>query len=143
MNNWTEAALALIIVVGLGFGFYRFSGEPIGDGSTTGTTIVTTIDQEAAARGETLAMEQGCRNCHTVDGTQSPGPTWKGLAGSIRPLEGGEEVVADDNYLFNSIVDPANQIVQGYGDLMPKFYDDQLDDDQITDLVEYIKSLAT
>lgn len=143
MSNWTEGALALIIVAGLGFGLYLFSGESLGSGSPSVTTVPSTIDQQAAARGETLAEEQGCRNCHTIDGTQGSGPTWKGLAGSVRPLVGGEEVVADDNYLFNSIVDPANQIVEGYDDLMPKFYSDQLDNDQITDLVEYIKSLAT
>lgn len=143
MNNWTEGALALIIVVGLGFGLFLFTGESLGNGSTTETTAPISIDPQAAARGETLAEAQGCRNCHTIDGTQGSGPTWKGLAGSLRPLEGGEEVIADDNYLFNSIVDPANQIVEGYDDLMPKFYDDQLDNDQITDLVEYIKSLAT
>ncbi len=50
--------------------------------------------------------------------------------------------MADDAYLFNSIVDPANQVVEGFQDIMPKFYADQLDDTQITDLVEYIKSLA-
>ena len=61
---------------------------------------------------------------------------------ATRPLTEGEEVVADDTYLFNSIVDPNSQIVEGYEAVMPTYYADQLDEQQITDLVEYIKSLA-
>ncbi|HEX6222108.1 MAG TPA: cytochrome c [Acidimicrobiia bacterium] len=142
MSSWTEGALALIIVVGLGLGLFLFTGQSLGDGSTDTTQAPMTVDPEAATRGQTLAQEQGCLNCHTVDGTQGSGPTWKGLAGSVRPLVGGDEVNADDTYLFNSIVAPSNQIVEGYDDLMPGFYADQLDEAQITDLVEYIKSLA-
>lgn len=143
MSNWTEGALALIVVVGLGIGLFLFTGQSLGDGATDTTLAPIEVDPEAAASGQTLASEQGCLNCHTVDGTPGSGPTWKGLAGSVRPLVGGEEVVADDAYLFNSIVDPSNQIVDGYDDLMPDFYADQLEEAQINDLVEYVKSLAS
>jgi cytochrome c oxidase subunit 2 len=142
MSSWTEGALALIIVVGLGLGLFLFTGESLGDGATETTQAPITVDTEAAARGATLAEGQGCLNCHTIDGTPGSGPTWKGLAGSVRPLADGNEVVADDAYLFNSIVDPSNQIVEGFDDVMPKFYADQMTDEQITDLVEYMKSLA-
>lgn len=142
MSSWTEGALALFIVVGLGFGLFLFTGQSLGDGATDTTQAPVAVDPEAAARGATLAEAQGCLNCHTTDGTPGSGPTWKGLAGSVRPLADGSEVVADDAYLFNSIVDPSNQIVEGFDDVMPKFYADQMTDDQITDLVEYIKSLA-
>lgn len=146
MSSWTEGALALIVVVGLGIGLFLFTGQSLGDGGEGGTggdapqQIV--VDPDAAARGQTLAEGQGCRQCHTIDGTTGSGPTWKGLAGSTRPLASGEEVVADDAYLFNSIVDPNSQIVEGYEAVMPTYYADQLDEQQITDLVEYIKSLA-
>jgi mono/diheme cytochrome c family protein len=39
-------------------------------------------------------------------------------------------------------VDPHSQVVEGYEAIMPEFYSDQLDEQQINDLVEYIKSLA-
>ena len=142
MSSWTEGALALIIVLGVGVGLFLFSGQSLGGGTTDSTAAPITVDPDAAARGAVLAEGQGCLQCHTTDGRPGSGPTWKGLAGSVRPLASGEEVIADDTYLFNSIVDPANQVVDGYQDIMPKFYADQLDDDQITDLVEYIKSLA-
>jgi cytochrome c oxidase subunit 2 len=142
MNSWTEGALALIVVVGLGLGLFLFTGQSLGDGVTETTQQTITVDPEAASRGQVLAEGQGCLQCHTTDGRPGSGPTWKGLAGSVRPLASGEEVVADDAYLFNSIVDPNNQVVDGYDAIMPTFYADQLDDQQITDLVEYIKSLA-
>ena len=142
MSSWTEGALALIVVVALGIGLYLFTGESLGDDTDDTTPDVIVVDPEAAARGQTLAEGQGCLQCHTVDGRPGSGPTWKGLAGSTRPLASGEEVLADDTYLFNSIVDPASQVVDGYQAIMPTFYRDQLDEQQITDLVEYIKSLA-
>lgn len=142
MNNWTEGALALIIVVGLGVGLFLFTGQSLGGDETDTTSQPIAVDPEAAARGAVLAEGQGCLQCHTIDGTLASGPSWKGVAGSIRPLTSGDEVVADDAYLFNSIVDPNSQVVEGYEPLMPTFYQDQLDEQQITDLVEYIKSLA-
>lgn len=143
MNSWSEGALALIVVVGLGIGLFLFTGQELGDGAGgSDTTQPITVDREAASRGEVLAEGQGCLQCHTTDGTSASGPTWKGLAGSTRPLESGEEVVADDAYLFSSIVDPNSQVVEGYEAIMPRFYSDQLDEQQITDLVEYMKSLG-
>jgi cytochrome c oxidase subunit 2 len=143
MNSWTEGALALIVVVALGIGLFFFTGESIGDGGAGAEDPQPiTVDPEAAARGEVLAEGQGCLQCHTIDGQLASGPSWKGLAGSTRPLVGGEEVLADDSYLFNSIVDPHSQVVEGYEAIMPDFYADQLNEQQINDLVEYIKSLA-
>lgn len=143
MNSWSEGALALIVVMGLGIGLFLFAGQELGDGAGgSDTTQPITVDREAASRGEVLAEGQGCLQCHTTDGTSASGPTWKGLAGSTRPLESGEEVVADDAYLFSSIVDPNSQVVEGYEAIMPTFYSDQLDEQQITDLVEYMKSLG-
>lgn len=141
MSSWTEGALALFIVMAIGAGLFLFTGESIGD-DTTNTTAPIAVDPDAAARGAVLAEGQGCLQCHTTDGRPGSGPTWSGLAGSVRPLTDGDEVIADHAYLFNSIVDPSSQVVQGFDDIMPKFYADQLDETQINDLVDYIKSLA-
>ena len=91
--------------------------------------------------GEALAGEIGCVACHTTGGAESVGPTWAGLAGSDRLLDSGETVVADDNYLHNSIVDPPSQVVSGFNPIMPTGYADQLTDQEIQDLIDYIKSL--
>ena len=141
MRSLTEGALALLVVVAVGAGLFLFTGESLGDDATA-TTAPITVDPDAAVRGMALAASEGCLQCHTVDGRPGSGPTWASLAGRVRPLTDGDEAIADDTYLFSSIVDPGAQIVDGYDDLMPKFYSDQLSETQINDLVEYIKSLA-
>jgi cytochrome c oxidase subunit 2 len=142
MRTWTEGLLALAVVLGLGFAFVLFTGESLTDGSPT-TTAPVAFDTDAAARGELLANGTGCLACHTIDGTPGSGPTWKGLAGSSRPLESGEVVIADDAYLTTSILDPTVQVVQGFDPIMPPDYGDTMTSEEIDDLVEYIKSLAS
>lgn len=141
MSSWAEGVLALIVLLGFGLALVLFSGESIGDGATASTQPVA-IDPEAAARGEALSESTGCLQCHTVDGTPGSGPTFRGLAGSSRPLASGETVIADDVYLFNSIVDPSAQIVAGFEAIMPPDYGDTLTEAEVEDLVEYIESLG-
>jgi cytochrome c551/c552 len=141
MKSWAEGPLAVVVTLVLGAGLWLFTGQPVGD-ETTDTTTPIVVDTEAAARGEVLASETGCLACHTIDGAAGVGPTWKGVAGATRPLVSGEQVVADNNYLFNSIVDPPSQVVSGFEPVMPTSFSDQLTQDEINDLVEYIKSLS-
>lgn len=142
MNRWSEGVLALLVLVGFGVILFLFTGAELGDGATD-TTQPAAIDQAAADRGQILAESTGCLACHSVDGTPGSGPTWRGLAGSSRPLTTGESVVADDAYLFSSIVDPANQLVEGYEAIMPPDYGESLTEAEVEDLVEYMKSLAS
>lgn len=126
----------------LGLGFWLFADDAtVGDGNGPDSGPIE-VDPEAAARGEILATDTGCLACHTVDGTPSTGPTWKGVARSSRPLATGETVTANQNYLTLSIVDPNVQVVAGYDAVMPTTYADQLSERDIGDLVEYIQSLA-
>jgi cytochrome c1 len=140
MRTWAEGILAVTVVVAVGFALFLTTGESLtGDSAST---VPVTADPEAAMRGAVLAEGIGCLQCHSVDGTPLSGPTWKGVAGSSRPLEGGETVIADDDYLRRSIVDPYTELLAGYTDVMPDGYGTQLTPEEIDDLVEYIKSLA-
>lgn len=67
------------------------------------------------------------------------GPAWVGLAGSVRQLESGAEVIADRDYLRRSIVDPNADIVTGYTVRMPVV---KLSDDEIDALIAYIEALG-
>ena len=142
MRSWVEAVLAISVTAVLGVGLFFFTGEPLTDEAATETTVPITVDSQSATRGEILATDTGCVACHSADGTPGTGPTWKGVAGATRPLDTGEFVDADDLYLFRSITDPAAQIVAGSDNVMPSTYGDTLSDQEISDLVEYIKSLG-
>jgi cytochrome c oxidase subunit 2 len=141
MKSWAEGLVALGVTLVIGLGMWLFSGGPGGETSDEGGSPVS-YDTAAAARGEALAASTGCLACHAIDGSAGTGPGWQGLAGSTVTLDNGETVVADDAYLFNSIVDPQSQIVAGFDAVMPTTYSDSLSQTEIQDLVEYIKSLG-
>ena len=82
--------------------------------TTTGGTT-TTAGGGDAAHGMALYTSLGCIGCHTLDGSKSAGPTFKGLAGSQVKLTSGQTVTADDAYLLESIMDPDKQVVEGFG----------------------------
>ncbi|RPI48384.1 MAG: cytochrome c oxidase subunit II, partial [Chloroflexi bacterium] len=106
-----------------------------------GVAQPTGDDTSPASRGATLAQDNGCLSCHSVDGTTLVGPTWQGLYGSERELEDGTTVTADEEYLRASILDPGSQVVAGFPNVMPAAYNFLADED-ITALVEYIKTLS-
>jgi len=56
-------------------------------------------------------------------------------------LKDGSTVVADENYVRDSIVYPLKQIVAGYDPVMPTFKG-QLKDREITAIIDYLKTLA-
>ena len=92
-----------------------------------------------AERGERLYQQQGCMPCHSLDGTTPIGPSFLGLAGSTRNFTDGTSAVADDNYLRMSIVNPAQQVVEGFLPVMPPQYAATLSTEEIDALVEFIK----
>lgn len=94
-----------------------------------------------AQLGSLLFQQRGCVACHSIDGSRLVGPTLKDAYGHEVELSDGTKVVADENYLRSSILNPAGQVVKGYDPVMPSFQG-QLNDKQIEALIEYIKSLA-
>lgn len=89
--------------------------------------------------GEKLYTQYGCSACHSLDGRPMVGPSWKGLYGSQRQFTDGTTASADENYLRTSITMPANDIVQGYNNVMPSFA--YLSEKELDGLIEYIKTI--
>lgn len=82
----------------------------------------------------------GCASCHQGN-DQGRGPNLAGVAGKEVRLASGQTVVADDEYLRNSILNPTGQIVEGYQPIMPTFKG-QVTEEQLVQLIAYIKSLG-
>jgi cytochrome c oxidase subunit 2 len=101
----------------------------------------TSISDDPVIRGQTLYTQYGCNACHSLDGSQLVGPSFSGLYGKDEQLESGETINVDEAYLFDSIRNPGNQIVAGYPNVMPQNISDAMTDEQIRDLIEFIKSL--
>lgn len=105
-------------------------------GSPTGSQPAS-----AAQAGEQLFSKVGCIACHKLDGTPGVGPSLAGVFGRPVKLTNGETVTADEAYLRQSILEPATQVVEGYQPVMPP-YQGQLTEDQVLQLIAYIKSLG-
>jgi cytochrome c oxidase subunit II len=98
--------------------------------------------KDPLVRGKTYVDANGCSACHSIDGSRLVGPSFKGLFGSQVDLSDGSTAAADANYLRISIVDPNFQIVKGYApNVMPGDFGKMLSDDQVTDIIEYLKTV--
>lgn len=62
------------------------------------------------------------------------------IFGSIRTFEDGQTALADENYIRESILNPSVQVVEGFPNQMTPFAG-LLQEEELTALVEYIKSL--
>lgn len=93
-----------------------------------------------AAAGQQLYQTLGCASCHGANGEGGRGPTLVGLFGRQAPLASGGSVTADEAYLRESIINPQAKLVAGFGPIMPTFQG-QVSEDQLMQLVAYIKSL--
>jgi cytochrome c oxidase subunit II len=94
-----------------------------------------------AAGEKVFNQDQPCSTCHKQDGT-GRGPALAGVFGSTVELADGRKVVADENYLRESIVNPSAKIVRGYPNpsIMPTFQG-MLSEQSLIELISYIKSL--
>lgn len=90
--------------------------------------------------GEKVYASKGCNACHSLDGTAKVGPSWKGLYGATRKFTDGKSLIADDNYIRESIMDPKAKVVAGFQPVMPTFAG-LLNDREVTGVIEYIKKL--
>ncbi len=114
----------------------------------TGPLFEFTVDAELAAQGQVIFQEYGCNACHNVESrTGGVGPSLVGLFAKMERLERGEEVLVDEEYLRESIVDPNAKVVRGYqsavmvGGIQAN-HEAISQPETVSALVEFIKSLA-
>ncbi len=105
---------------------------------------VPSASAAAPARPVGLALleTRGCLGCHSLDGSASVGPTFKGRFGKrdIVEVRGVEhEETLDAGYYRRAILDPGAEIVKGYPPVMPKLDLGRADVDAI---VDYLRTLA-
>lgn len=97
-----------------------------------------------AVAGKNLLEMTGCIACHSLDGSKIVGPSFKGLWNKkeVVVTDGEErEITADSAYIARSIYEPAYDIVKGYREGQMVTYRDQLNDKQVSQIIEYLKTL--
>ncbi|MGA0132320.1 MAG: c-type cytochrome [Ilumatobacteraceae bacterium] len=93
----------------------------------------------SAERGLKTAQQSGCASCHGSDFGGGTGPTWQGIIGTTVAFKGGASGVVDREYLIESIKLPDKQKRVGYSVVMPY---NNLSDEQISEIVDYIEALS-
>lgn len=91
--------------------------------------------------GQRVYQVRGCTQCHSIDGSSGIGPSFKGIWGRTEQMKSGEQVVVDENYVRESVLEPQAKIVAGYDGVMPT-YQGRLKEDEIRVLIAYLKSLS-
>ncbi|HZZ27644.1 MAG TPA: cytochrome c oxidase subunit II [Pirellulales bacterium] len=94
-----------------------------------------------ALEGRKLFLKLQCITCHSAN-AQARAPLLENLYDQLVPLRGGGAVVADDNYLRESILNPQAKVVLGWEPIMPTFQG-QVTEEDLIKLIAFIKSLVT
>lgn len=108
------------------------SGEAV-EGEAAGGGGISPGDD---ADGETLFVEAGCGDCHSLGAA--------GSAGAIGPNL--DEVLADEDvgFIEKSIIEPSAMVAEGYGDgIMPSTYGQELTESEIEALAAYVHESVT
>ena len=99
------------------------------------------VEESPVVAGSKLFTAQACNTCHSgLPG--AIGPNLRGVFGSQVTLMDGSHVQADESYIRESIKNSQAKVVAGFAPVMP-IYGPILSDDQVNQLVAYVKSLAT
>ncbi len=136
MIRWTRVWAGMLVVL--------FVVAACGDGQAN--TTAQTVAVGDPERGRQIWDDGGgvlsgaCSVCHSLDGSEkvamTRAPSWQGIS-----EQAGDRVpgLSAEEYLRESIVDPAAYIVDGYlADAMPKGFKFLLSEEDIDNLVAFL-----
>ena len=95
--------------------------------------------------GEYLYVQNNCVGCHSIDGSKNIGPSFLGLLNTERVVNtanGQQTVVADENYIVESIKYPKAKLVVDYPENQMPAFDGVINEEGIEAIILYMKSLG-
>jgi cytochrome c oxidase subunit 2 len=112
--------------------------------SDSSKVSVVATGSAPGSEGLAILKAQGCNACHSSDGSKIIGPSYLNLYGGKQVVirEGKEiSLTVDDEYIKRSIYDPNIEIVKGYPKGLMQSYKATLSDNDISKIIEYLKTL--
>ena len=95
-----------------------------------------------ADKGKKLFAVKACASCHAVDSpARMVGPSLFQKFGHEEEMDDGTKIVFDENYIRESILEPNKHIVKGFPKGVMPTFQGQLNENELSALVEYIKNL--
>ncbi|MCE7983627.1 MAG: hypothetical protein DYG89_20835 [Caldilinea sp. CFX5] len=103
-------------------------------------TIAALLPNADPEHGRELTVQYGCTACHaSEEGVNVVGPSWYNV-GAIAATRVPDESAAF--YLYHSIVQPNQHVVEGFlPNLMPQSYQEQLSEQELADMIQYLLTL--
>jgi len=102
------------------------------------------VDGSASWRGRKLFFKLNCISCHNKE-SSARAPSLEGIAGQERAVrdDAGKtiNIKASDEYIALSIRVPTKHVRDGWKPIMPAFSTRQVGEQELRDLILYIKSL--
>ncbi|MEO0478150.1 MAG: cytochrome c oxidase subunit II [Planctomycetota bacterium] len=103
------------------------------------------VPEDPIEAGEYFYNTYGCSACHSSNGVAGSGPTFQNIWMREGKLSNGENYVADEAYIKNSVRNPDSQIVAGYPTgLMPKTWGDEsgMPEADLDIIIGWMKSIS-
>jgi cytochrome c2 len=125
-QDWPPNPIQVVGSGGLSFGSEQSSAQEA-------------INNPLLAQGRTI-YSQRCASCHAIEADVILlGPSFHGIA-----TRAGERVagLSAEEYIRESILEPSNYLVEGFGDLMQKNFSEVLSSDDITAITAYLMTFT-
>jgi len=133
MRRWLDLLVGTVLISMLSFGsYYIFQLNNDARERELGSAL--------AMQGQQVSTNEGCVACHTVDGSLGIGPSWQGMWGRTETLTSGKTVVVNEEYFRSSLKDPQRQVVEGYPNVMLRYF---LSEEDIAALIAFAQTLAS
>jgi cytochrome c oxidase subunit 2 len=110
----------------------------------TSRAVIVPEGSKPGAKGLAIMKAQGCLACHSSDGTRIVGPSYLNMFGQKQLVtRNGEDVTVtvDEAFIKQKVFDPASIIIKGYPKGVMLSYKGKLTDDDIAEIIIYLKSL--
>ena len=94
--------------------------------------------------GLQVLKKNACTSCHSLDGSKLIGPSFKGIWGITETVvtNGAErEITVNEKYVRASLNDPNGDVVKGYNPGLMISYTDLVNDEDLVQIIEYLKTL--
>lgn len=120
------------------------AASPVKEQPAEPSPAVASMDEATlnvwAQKGRQVWQAKTCFMCHSLKGAPLAGPSPLGVWGSKQKLADGREVLVDEAYIRESILDPAAAITAGYATQMISFQG-QITDEQIVAVTALFRTL--
>jgi len=94
--------------------------------------------------GLQIMKKNACTSCHSLDGSKLIGPSFKGVWGITETVVTNgvdREITVNEEYIKTSLHEPNTDVVKGYNQGLMISYKDLVNEEEINDIIEYLKTL--